>query len=660
MKLDSFSYSSSTTLTTLAHGNVHNERGRGGGEMQRQLLESRTQQMSLASRSPSPPLSRPGSTTSASSRESRTRRDDFESTPRDIHLYVPMFAETDRTDSQPHPNHVDLGALIAVRNLFAFLLGQSLVATSKSPSMFSMFMAIADLLKRYGFSNLDGSSYGEVVEANFSRCIQEFDLADVRTSREKTIEALLLGEQMKSWELYNESFVHAAGKWDEIVELGSPKLQLISVITRTRAERASMDLFNRLRNVRYRLEDFEFPTLFAGYLNSTSSDESKMINFKAWKSSFMSMRKHIMSIYKQKYGSWPPKAKSKKNDFDGSGLNRLLLLEVYQDFCDLYDMLVDRTAFTTRQSDMPSRQGSGPADQPEPIVRALRRVMHEYDHSSPPVLPPIPFDTPLVPSLSSIRRGFESMESRKQAKEQLKKLKDDEINKALMQSYNRDSVRSTPFLEAFMLFERKSAHGKSINEIAELRAGQWIFIYAVLQLLPLLVIEAPGVKWTKGVGYFLCQVPKGSAPWTRAASGRKISQWYGVAGGAGVVSLPADIVDHGTEGIYRRSHCWKAAEEWTGQSGMVGGGPMQAELSQDDLLSPPAAIGFELDLLGSRSSSPDRRGNRRSVHIGLEALPLPDGVTLSGARPASRHGYDPSKSFEDILGQELSRGKKRH
>lgn len=647
-------------LTALAHSNIYNDRGRASEERQGRTLESRTQQLALASHSPSPPPSRPGSLKSASSRDSRSRKDDFESTREETHLYLPIFPESHASGPQPHSAQNDLHALIAARNLFALLLGQSLVVTSKHPSIFSTFLAIVDLLKRYEFSNPDGSTYGEVVEANFSHYIKEFNLADVRASREKTIEALVLGEQMKSWELYNEGFVHAAGKWDETVELGSPNFQLISNITRTRAERASMDLFNRLRNVRHRLDDFDFPTLFAGYLNSSSSDESKMINFKAWKSSFMSMRKYILSVYKHQYGSWPPKAKSKKNDFDESGLNRLLLMEVYQDFCDLYDMLVDRTAFTTRQSDIPPQLGIEPAGTQEPTARALRRVMNEYDHSSPPVLPPIPFDTPLLPSLSSTRRGFKSLEPKKQAKEQSKKLKPDEINKALMQSYNRDSVKSTPFLEAFMIFERKSAHGRSMDEIAELRAGQWIFMYAVLQLLPLLVVDAPGVQWTKGVGYFLCQVPKGSPPWTKAASGRKISQWYGVAGGAGVVSLPADIVDHGTEGVYRRSHCWKAAEQWTGQTGLVSGGSLQADLQEEAHLSPPLNLGLQPDLLRPRSTSPDRRSNRRSVHIGLEALPLPDGGISSGARPASRQGHDPAKSFEDILGQQPSRVKKRH
>jgi hypothetical protein len=63
-------------------------------------------------------------------------------------------------------------------------------------------------------------------------------------------------------------------------------------------ERASMDLFIRLKSVRSRLEDFEFPSLFAGIANSTTSTETKTINFKAWKSAFISMRKHTMAIYK--------------------------------------------------------------------------------------------------------------------------------------------------------------------------------------------------------------------------------------------------------------------------------------------------------------------------------------------------------------------------
>ncbi|KAI9877528.1 MAG: hypothetical protein M1830_003640 [Pleopsidium flavum] len=652
-KVDSAIYSSSTFLTILAHGEVSNDQSRTVVDNRGRSLESHTQQLSL-----NVPISPPSSpkTDNGSSQGSRTLSDSMDEPPNETHLYVPIGLKNDPTHPQPRLSAEDTEALVAVRNLFAFLVGQSLVATSRHPSIFSIFLQVSDLLIRFGFTNLDSSTYGEVADLSFSRYIEELGLADIRSGREKTIEGIVLGERMRSWELYEEAFVHGVGKYDDIVKLGSRKFNLISSKTRKRMERASMDLFIRLKSVRTRLEDFDFPSLFAGIANSTTNTEAKTINFKAWKSAFISMRKHTMALYKQRYGSWPPKARSKKNAFEESGLNRILLKELYQDFSDLYDMLVDRTALTPRGVDMPSQGMTGGSSDPqEATALALRHLMSEYDRSSPPVQPPIPFDTPLLPSLASVRSGFDASDRRKQAKERAKKLKDDEINLALRHSYNNDSVETTPFLEAFMLFERRSAHGKSVDDICDLRNGQWIFLYAVLQALPMVVIDAPGVRWTKGVEYFLCEVPKGSAPWSKEDNTNKKS-WYGIAGGSGVVSLPADVVDHGVEGIYRRSHCWEAAERWTGYSmDMV---PTEAEELETPLPSPPILMTGAVE---PRTPSLDRHSQRKSVHLGLEALPFPRGVAPSlqpGSRPVS--SYDPNKSFEAILGNSgVQTGKKK-
>ncbi|KAK4691737.1 hypothetical protein P7C71_g5326, partial [Lecanoromycetidae sp. Uapishka_2] len=519
-----------------------------------------------------------------------------------------------------------------MRNLFALLLGLPLVATARQSSMFTILLKIADVLQRYEFTNLDGSTLGEDAASSFKRCIEDFKLADVRSSREKTVEAIVLGERMRSWELYNEGFVHAVGKYEDISSLKSPKYHLIADSTRKRLERAHLDLNTRLLSIRTRLDDFDFPSLFAGIANSTTSSESKVVNFKDWKASYMSMRRHVMSLYKHRYGAWPPKARSKKNDFEESGLNRVLLRELYQDFSDLYDILADRSSLTTRSVDLPAQED--PHDPQEPAARALRRVLDEYDRSTPPIQPPVPFDVPRIPSLHDTRRGFDALEPKKQKKESIKKLRDDEINKALMQSYNRDSIRSTPFLEAFMAFERRSAHGKSIEEIADLRYGQWIFMYAVLQSLPLVVVDAPGVKWTKGVEYFLCEVPKGSAPWISTDAQGAQKSWYGIAGSSGLVSLPADVVEHGVDGIYRRSHCWQVAEKWAGYDVAN-----TTAMPYDDLL-PPMMPGTP----DSRDSS-----RRASMALGLEQLPIPQGVAPSGSRPVSVH--DPTKTFGSILAQ---------
>lgn len=602
----------------------------------------------------SPPSS--PKTDNGSSEGSRTLGDAFDEPPQETHLYLPVALNADLTHPQSKLAPEDIESLVGARNLFAFLLGQSLVATPKHPSTFSTFMQVADLLTKFDFTNLDGSTYGEIASISFSRYIDELGLADTRSSREKTIEGVVLGERMRSWELYNEAFVHGVGKYEDIVKYRSPKFDLISSKTRNRMERASMDLFIRLRSVRSRLEDFEFPSLFAGIANSTTGTATKKINFKAWKSAYLSMRKQTMTVYKHRYGSWPPKAHSKKNDFEENGLNRILLKELYQDFCDLYDMLVDRTAFTSRGGDVPS-QGTinGSSTPQEATTFALRYIMSEYDRSSPPVQPPMPFDTPLLPSLASVRSGFDASEPKKQVKECGKKLKDDEINLVLRKSYNLESVKSTPFLEAFMHFERKSAHGKSMDEIYDLRVGQWIFMYAVLQALPMLVVDAPGVRWTHGVEYFLCEVPKGSAPWSKEDNGTKKS-WYGIAGGSGMVSLPADVVEHGVEGIYRRSHCWEAAERWTGQ-------PMDMDMDAavEDEMGPLPLPPSLMAVAGeSGTSLHGRQSQRNSLHMGLEALPVPQGVTpslLPGSRPTS--SYDPNKSFETILGSVQNAKKKK-
>ena len=657
-RVDSASFASSRKLVQAAHGDTHIVTGHSRqSSLQHRDIDERQHRsfaehaQGLTATGPtSPPASWQGSNRS-SSIGARSYNDYFDESPRkrDIHLCLPQPLQADHTTVQTQVTGEDVETLVTVRNLFAFLLGRPLVATARRPSMFTIFMHMAEILHRYAFTNFDGSTVGEEAASSFSRYIEDFRLADVRSSREKTIEAIILGERTKSWNLYNEGFVHAVGKYDDIVAFKSPKLYQISEVTRKRLERGSLFLSTRLRNVHGRLDDFDFPSLFAGIANSTTSSESKVIRFKAWKNSFLSMRKHVIGVYKQRYGAWPPKARSKKNEFGESGLNRVLLRQVYQDFCDLYDVLVDRTSFTTRHVEIPSEDE--PDEPHELSPRALRRILSEYDRSTPPVQPPIPFDTPLLPSLSSTRRGFDTLDPRKQKKESTKKLRDSEINTALMQSYNRESMKSTSFLTEFFAYERKSAHGRSIEELADLRNGQWIFLYAVIQSLPLLVIDAPDLRYTDGVEYFLSEFSKESPPWMRQDH-RQMTTWR-IPGSDTMVDMPAASVEHSNDAIYQRSHCWQVAQQWAAPTAIVavtsGSGVPEGEL-----LSPVAPSVAESPA-GSRS--PSKRLS--SMPLGLEQLPLPSGVGLSpgGSRPTSM--YDPSKSFDAILGLQYDQNKKK-
>ncbi|KAE9976349.1 hypothetical protein BLS_001362 [Venturia inaequalis] len=678
-------FSSSTVLTEMAFGKLYSYSG--VGQSTAALSQAGRRQVSTDS-STRRPYSRGDANASNSSAsqtdpsedslDSRNLEDDESG---HIHLQLPIALSADGGGAGSGATKLssnDIDTLISARNLFAFLIGQSIIATERRPSIFSVFLKIADFLNSYGFSNLDGSTFGEVAHGSFDAYIDELRLGDVRGSRSATIEAIVLGEKMRSVILYNEAFVHGVGKWYDIVELKDPKFDMISRKTQTRMERAALDLDQRKRNINAKLGDFDFPAIFSGIMNSKTADESKQVKFEEWRMAFNSTRKWFMSYYRSKYGSWPPKASSKKNTLETSGLNRIVLKDLYQDLGNLYDLLVDRQSLTTRTTDM-IIEDDDTEDADGPMQRALRKVLNEYDRSTPPVQPPIPFDTPLIPQL--ILSGNASADKKLTAK----KLKKENLNEVLKASYNQSANISTPFMDSFKEYEHHEAHNSTIRHLGDLRQGQWLFLYAIIQSLPMLVVDAPAVKWTHGVEYFLCEPPRSGVPWAKEMN--TAYTYYAVAGGGGVVSLPSDIIEFGVEGIYRRSHCWIKAEEWTKHSSMLSAAVEETLHRPDNLdnegcldpLDPPPQFGAPgaLSLTPrSRSSSPGSEGGRskrRSIMLsGLEALPMPGsngfgpgGFASMGSQPGSpilspRPGSsrlmtpagpgDPTKTFDAILG----------
>lgn len=673
-KVDSSIFAASPSLTYLAQGSDPSTQAR--------IRSVQAPQINIPDQVSQEPYSNAGQAEEdddLNSMGTRGYNGDYlvEDTPQELHLYLPVPFDGDVSQGSAALLDEDVDMLILFRNLFAFLIGQSLISTPRFPTVFSIFMEIAGLLGRFEFSNLDGSSFGETATTSFGCYCDELRLIDVRKSREKTIEAIVLGERMKYTPLYNEGFTHAVGKLDDIKHLKSPKYALISSITQKRMERGWIDLENRLKTVRGKLEDFEFPSLFSGIANSNVASEAKVVRFKNWKAACLMFRRAIMSYYRARFGSWPPKANSKKNNFEESGLNRLVLMELYRDLSDLYDMLVDRKALTTRTIDMTMLEFEGEAaDAHESMQRAMRQVMSEYDRSTPPVQPPVPFDTPLMPNIHSIRR---KLDPKKEAKERTKRLSTGEVNELLVGSYNHSSMKPTPFLEYFMQFERRAAQGKNCDEIIDNRCGQWLFMYAVIQSLPMVVVNAADLRFSDGVEYFVCVPPRGGSPWCKDDS-KAARSWFGVAGGSGVVNLPSDIVAHGVEGIYRRSHCWQVAAKWADDQQMSSPAmldeapavqypaspiapppppPLSSTGSSSDrqptpLLTPgshtPPVINLPLPREGSPLLGPGgmRPGNRSSIHIGLEALPLPSGV-MPIEQPSRPVSHNPNMSFDDIL-----------
>lgn len=580
-------------------------------------------------------------------------------------VYLPLELDGDYTAPETMPSGDDLELFILYRNFFAFLGGGALISTPRQVSLFSIFMGISSVLRRLGYSNLDGATWGEVPDNSFARYCEELRLADVRASREKTVEAIVLGENMRYWNLYNEGFVHAAGRWDDVKSIKSPKAAKISPITANRLERASLDVETRLKLLHQRLDDFEFPSIFAGIANSQTSTEAKLVRFKAWRLAFIDMRKFVLTQYKRRYGAWPPKASSKKNNFAESGLNRLLVREVYEDMCNLYDMLVNPREMTTRTIDMkPLMEEKGTT---ETIQHALRSMESEFDRSTPPVIPPIPFDTPLIPSLDQSFIGGNTLAASKGAA----KLKANEINELLLGAYNREYIKPSSFVQEFMAYERRINAGATLDQIVDNRCGQWLFIYVVLQCLPMTAIDARGLNFTEGCEYFLFAAPRGGKPWMREDT-LASKAWYNVNSAGQTISLSADTLDHQPEGIYRRSHCWIIANEWLAAHGKLPmevqhtisnehpepqfpsnwsptgpqpGSPQHLSPAQSPLLRP-------MTPQDDRGRSPlAKSSSHTNLQVNLEKVDAP----VKAPRPVSQ--YNPGITFDSILGAQAQPGK---
>ncbi|CAJ2513397.1 Uu.00g015160.m01.CDS01 [Anthostomella pinea] len=550
-------------------------------------------------------------------------------------LYIPVSMSTPE-----HRSEADLDRMISIRNLFAFLTGQPLVATKAQPTLFTVVINIAALLKEFEFTNHDGSTFGDAVEMSFSFFMEQMALADVRHSREKTLESLIMGERMRSMELYNEAFAHAVGKYSAMRDLKSPLWEQVLPSTRLRLERAHFDLVGRQASVNNRLESFDFPAIFSGVANSTSLTEYKDVKFGTWRKSYGRMRHFVLNYYKANFGSWPPKARSKKNPFTESGLNRQVLKILYSDLCALYDLLVDRKNLTTRAIDKDANDIG--TDHTNPHASAMRRVLTEFDQSSPPVLPPIPFDLPMLPDMTSVKENYHALPAKEQAR-LAKGLQEYQMLLILNKAYDFETYKlRIPFLEEFKDFENKEAKGKTAAEMAEQRLGYWLFLYVVIQSLPILVVDAPGLKFTEGVEYFLCQPPKGSPPWIEDAPAVR-KRWYEVAGGGGLVELSTDAVEFSVEGVYHRSHCWMAAKRWE----MGEDAPPPAPHESLSPLQAPQSVFTDMDpsispspTLMGRSASPssippggalrprtDSPGGRQSMYrssiaFGLEPVPM--------------------------------------
>lgn len=452
------------------------------------------------------------------------------------HLYFPMAGLSIDEHSK---DGGETDRLLAARNLFAFLLNKPLVASKKFPTAFSVISSIATYLKDMEFFDERSRDFGIVASTEFARLSEQYALQDVRESCTKAVQGVILGERFRNSELYYESFTHLAGNYFLNNTVNTALKDMIPIMTRRRLEREYMDLENRQKAADRCLVDFDLPHIFNGSATSKVTTESKVVRFAAWKVHFNSFRSFVLTYYRDLHGSWPPKTTNRKTNPKLAGLNRLALQTLYEDFSLLYDLLVDRESLTTRSLDVEVLTGEETMTQRELEVIALRKIMSEHDRSSIPTSPPIPFDLPQLPTLTTIDAGHLTRSAKDQHSAETRKLKSFEGTLVMAKAHNMDQGIQAPFLTAFAEFEQKESESKTIRELRDQRFGYWLFLYAILQSLPILVVDAPKLRFTGGVDYFLCKPPVGALPWL------EVDKHY-----------QYEPADNTSEGIYSRSHCW--------------------------------------------------------------------------------------------------------
>jgi hypothetical protein len=546
-RLSSEVISSSPGLTAFVHGDVYSSRATSQMSQHSRpgaTFDPRTQQVQIHTPGGTSVGASPNTSHTSGSEDSREARGLVDVDSQLLHIRLPISLSD---ESGKNLSQVDVRNLVSVRNLFAFLVGQSLIATPEQPTVFEVFNQISKHLQEFKFSNMDGSTFGETPDSSFTSYLQELVLLDMRNNCEKTIEGLLLGERMRSAVLWNEAFVHGVGLYKDLQRVCPDKFKMLSSVAVQRLERAHMDLEKRQRRIDERLSDFDFPSIFHGIMNSRTAEERETASFEQWKSSFQATRRFLLQHLKGKLGAWPPK-KVKKSAIQVPNLNRRVLKVLGDDLAVLYDLMVDRQHPSSRLVIF----GKQFPAHPDPQIEALRKVLQEYDVSGSPVYPTMPFDAPLLPHLSRSHANSEASSKKKIGKSDLVTI--------LSNSYNKDIRDSrNPVAQLWIAFEAKTTSGMTMDKITNFRLGAWLFMYCVLQSLPLLTVDAPCVQFANGVDYFLCEPPRGRLHWSKESTQK---DWFRDPVTGVITQMSKDSIELSDEAIYRLSHCWKVGEIW--------------------------------------------------------------------------------------------------
>lgn len=217
-------------------------------------------------------------------------------------------------------------------------------------------------------------------------------------------------------------------------------------------------------------------------------------------------RSFLKSSYIEQYGSWPP------DDFEEEGVRQTLYSNLFADFQNLYQHLVDPESSTSLAENDITKTGG---------VCILQNIQaFDSKHHYEPLAQPLPLLPKARESNASQRPklqrrlSWNPVQKRRAAKE-ARKAHD---KQALITASNRDLlVMDCPLVRKYSEFEEKTVDDdlEGLSAI-EGRKVRWILVYAVLQTFHSTAQPPKQVRNTSNLSYSLCCQPPKQMPWQEA------------------------------------------------------------------------------------------------------------------------------------------------
>ncbi|KAI1319646.1 hypothetical protein F5Y16DRAFT_96067 [Xylariaceae sp. FL0255] len=441
-------------------------------------------------------------------------------------MYFPTPVTLNKHDAHLHA--------ITTRNVFALLYHASLVGLS-------LFQALSNLLDRLD-SYMEPNSDNVGLILNYL-CARGID--DARNDAETAVSMLAWSElpEVRWEEGWREAFLHCAGMYSQLE--ACTDFKQLTPVTRALLERACLEKQLRVQAAEERLAAFTFEDMWLAESSNTTNSS---------KGAAERLQQFLVSQYAQTYGSWPP-AENGASSTDGEDmwLTRTVAQTLQKDFGVLYDYLVNRDIIWDESETRSSRKWIMVSESGDKSFNAdttdllLTDMLIEYDNRMR--FPHIPHPYPLIPdSIPPSGQSTPTTEGRDKAKKDAKskpQANDRNLEQRVHLAYTEatnvyalgTAFAQSDLVEKFTRFE-KSDHIGLVDPFCA-RRGRWVVIYAVLQTLASVSVDAPGVRYKEGVAYHLSPRLKGA----------RIPPWKGV-------QSPM------AEATHELSHCWLASRSW--------------------------------------------------------------------------------------------------